>query len=41
MMPEMDGIEACNEIREIPELKNSIIVFLTARGEEYSQIAGF
>jgi len=41
MMPEMDGIEACNVIREIPELSNTIIVFLTARGEEYSQIAGF
>ena len=41
MMPEMDGIEACNEIRQFPELKNSIVVFLTARGEDYSQIAGF
>lgn len=41
MMPEMDGIEACSEIRMIPELKNSLIVFLTARAEDYSQIAGF
>ncbi|RLD38603.1 MAG: DNA-binding response regulator [Bacteroidetes bacterium] len=41
MMPEMDGIEACGEIRLIPELKNSLIVFLTARAEDYSQIAGF
>lgn len=41
MMPEMDGVEACGEIRLIPELKNSLIVFLTARAEDYSQIAGF
>ncbi|MFN3918106.1 MAG: response regulator transcription factor [Flavobacteriales bacterium] len=41
MMPEMDGIEACMEIRETPELKNIIVAFLTARGEDYSQIAGF
>jgi two-component system alkaline phosphatase synthesis response regulator PhoP len=41
MMPEMDGIEACGEIKLIPELKNSMIVFLTARAEDYSQIAGF
>jgi len=41
MMPEMDGIEACREIRQIPELSEVIIVFLTARGEDYSQIAGF
>jgi len=41
MMPEMDGIEACAEIRKIPEISNSIIIFLTARGEDYSQIAGF
>jgi two-component system alkaline phosphatase synthesis response regulator PhoP len=39
MMPEMDGIETCVELREIPGL-NSIIAFLTARGEDYSQIAG-
>ena len=41
MMPEMDGIETCREIRNISELKNTIVVFLTARGEDYSQIAGF
>ncbi len=41
MMPEMDGIEACEQIRKIPELNNTIITFLTARGEDYSQVAGF
>lgn len=41
MMPEMDGIEACEQIRKIPEMENSIITFLTARGEDYSQMAGF
>lgn len=41
MMPEMDGIETCKEIRQIPGLKNTIVIFLTARGEDYSQIAGF
>lgn len=41
MMPEMDGIEACEQIRNIPELKDTIITFLTARGEDYSQVAGF
>jgi len=41
MMPEMDGMEACEKIREIPELKDTIITFLTARSEEYSQVAGF
>lgn len=41
MMPEMDGIETCEEIKKIPELKNSLVVFLTARGEDYSQISGF
>lgn len=41
MMPQMDGIEACKKIREIPSLKNVLIAFLTARGEDYSQIAGF
>ena len=40
MMPNMDGIEACEKIREIPELSKTIITFLTARGEDYSQIAG-
>ena len=41
MMPEIDGIETCVEMREIPELRDTIIAFLTARGEDYSQIAGF
>ncbi|AXT18356.1 response regulator [Flavobacteriaceae bacterium AU392] len=41
MMPEMDGIEACEQIRKIPELKDVLITFLTARGEDYSQVAGF
>jgi two-component system alkaline phosphatase synthesis response regulator PhoP len=41
MMPEMDGIEACERIRKIPELSDTIITFLTARGEDYSQVAGF
>lgn len=40
MMPIMDGIEACKELRQLPETKNTMIVFLTARTEEYSQIAG-
>jgi two-component system alkaline phosphatase synthesis response regulator PhoP len=41
MMPEMDGMEACEIIRKIPELSNVIITFLTARSEDYSQVAGF
>lgn len=41
MMPEMDGIEACEQIRKKPELENTIITFLTARSEDYSQVAGF
>ena len=41
MMPEMDGIEACENIRKIPELSQTIIAFLTARSEDYSQVAGF
>jgi len=41
MMPEMDGIETCKELRNIESLKNTIVVFLTARAEDYSQIAGF
>jgi two-component system alkaline phosphatase synthesis response regulator PhoP len=41
MMPEMDGIEACEKIRKINTLENVIISFLTARGEDYSQVAGF
>jgi two-component system, OmpR family, alkaline phosphatase synthesis response regulator PhoP len=41
MMPEMDGIETCEELRKNSKLANVIIAFLTARGEDYSQIAGF
>jgi two-component system, OmpR family, alkaline phosphatase synthesis response regulator PhoP len=41
MMPVMDGIEACEKIRENSKLNNTIITFLTARGEDYSQVAGF
>ncbi len=41
MMPEMDGIETCRLMREIPDFKETMIVFLTARNEDYSQIAGF
>jgi two-component system alkaline phosphatase synthesis response regulator PhoP len=41
MMPNTDGIETCREIREIKELKNVLITFLTARSEDYTQIAGF
>ena len=41
MMPGMDGIEACEQMRKIPELEDTIITFLTARGEDYSQMAGF
>ena len=37
----MDGIEACAQIRKLPELEETIIAFLTARGEDYSQMAGF
>ena len=41
MMPDMDGIETCEEIRKLPDLENTLVSFLTARGEDYSQIAGF
>lgn len=41
MMPEMDGMETCIQMRKDPDLANTIITFLTARGEDYSQMAGF
>ncbi|PCJ26784.1 MAG: DNA-binding response regulator [Flavobacteriales bacterium] len=41
MMPEMDGIETCHELRETEGLENVLIAFLSARGEDYSQVAGF
>lgn len=41
MMPEMGGYEACQQIRSHPDLSDTIIVFLTARGEDYSQLLGF
>jgi two-component system alkaline phosphatase synthesis response regulator PhoP len=41
MMPEMDGIEACRQIKALPQLKNTPLIFLTARGEEFSELAGF
>jgi len=41
MMPEMDGIEACEQLRANPDLQDTVITFFTARGEDYSQVAGF
>jgi two-component system alkaline phosphatase synthesis response regulator PhoP len=41
MMPNMDGVEVCNELRKLPQFKQTLITFLTARHEDYSQIAGF
>ncbi len=41
MMPGMDGIETCDQIRKTPGLEHTLIAFLTARGEDYSQVAGF
>jgi len=41
MMPEMDGVETCYELRQIDTLKGTLITFLSARGEDYSQVAGF
>jgi two-component system alkaline phosphatase synthesis response regulator PhoP len=41
MMPGMDGVEVCNQLRQLPEFKRTLITFLTARSEDYSQIAGF
>jgi two-component system alkaline phosphatase synthesis response regulator PhoP len=40
MMPELDGIETCERLRKIPQLNEMIVVFLTARSEDYSQVAG-
>lgn len=41
MMPVMDGVETCRRIREIPETKKTFVIFLTARSEEYSEVAAF
>ena len=41
MMPDLDGIETCIELRKLPALKDTVIAFLTARHEDYSQVAGF
>jgi two-component system alkaline phosphatase synthesis response regulator PhoP len=41
MMPGMDGIEACEAIRTNPDIASTLIAFLSARGEDYSQVAGF
>ena len=41
MMPEMDGIEACSQLREIESLSKTMIIFLSARGEDFTQIAAF
>lgn len=41
MMPRLDGIETCRRLRELPEGQKTYIVFLTAREEEYSEVAGF
>jgi len=41
MMPKMDGVETCRMIRELPELQKTFVVFLTARSEEYSEVAAF
>ena len=41
MMPKMDGVETCRLLRDIPELQKTFVVFLTARAEEYSEVAAF
>jgi len=41
MMPVMDGVETCRQLREVIELNDTFIIFLTARSEEYSEVAGF
>ena len=40
MMPKLDGVEACYKLRSMPQFKNTLIAFLSARGEDYSQVAG-
>lgn len=41
MMPHQDGVETCRQLREQPEMDNTFIIFLTARSEEYSEVAAF
>lgn len=41
MMPGLDGVEVCRKLRDLPLFKNTLIIFLTARSEDYSEIAGF
>ena len=41
MMPDMDGMETCEKIRQIPQLKDTLVTFLTALAEDYSMMAGF
>lgn len=41
MLPDMDGIEVCERLRKVDALKNTLIIFLSARGEDYSQLAGY
>ena len=41
MMPELDGVETCRQLRKMPQFANTLIIFLTARNEEYAEIAGF
>lgn len=41
MMPVMDGVEACRQLRDLPQFKDTFIIFLTARSEEYSEVASF
>ena len=41
MMPKQDGVETCRQMREIPEIANSFVIFLTARSEEYSEVVAF
>ena len=41
MMPHQDGVETCRQIREIPDLRDAFVLFLTARSEEYSEVAAF